>query len=74
MFCFLCVPPCWLPIREGREELQNVLTAFAVRNPAIGYVNSFSHIAVSKALARKTCCSAVDGTRRTAICMHRASY
>ena len=47
LFCsFVCVSVCAL-IREGREELQNVLTAFAVRNPAIGYVNSFSHIAVS---------------------------
>jgi hypothetical protein len=31
--------------REGAEELRRVLSAFAVRNTNIGYVNSLSHIA-----------------------------
>jgi hypothetical protein len=31
--------------KDGQEELRRVLSAFAVRSPNIGYVNSLSHIA-----------------------------
>lgn len=37
--------PKFVKSPEGQEELRRVLSAFAIRSPAIGYVNSLSHIA-----------------------------
>lgn len=37
--------PKYTKNKEGQEELTRVLSAFAIRSPNIGYVNSLSHIA-----------------------------